>query len=93
MADDSKTLKEYTCPVCGKIFVPAPYHRYCFWYQGVKIICCRWNCYVKAQRAKEEAEQKNYDEAVRKRKLIHEQKKKESMNNADTRNNIGTPKE
>lgn len=83
MLEENKILREFICPVCGKHFIPAPFHRYVLYYQGVKIVCCRWNCYVKAQRAKDEAERQNYEEGVRKRKIIHENKKKEDTKDAN----------
>lgn len=42
------SLVELECPVCGKIFVPAPEHIY---NDGKKRVCS-WHCQVEAERRK-----------------------------------------
>ena len=37
-------MRESICPVCKKIFIPAPYHIYV----KNEVTYCGWNCYNKA---------------------------------------------
>ncbi len=39
---------ECICPICKKIFIPAPYHIYV----KEKVKYCGWNCYNKVENAK-----------------------------------------
>ena len=41
-------LTECNCPVCGKMFIPAPLHAYKSPKTRVKY--CSWTCYRKAQK-------------------------------------------
>lgn len=47
-------LVERKCPVCGKIFVPAPEHVYIEDQKGF----CKWSCLCEYRRRKEEAKEK-----------------------------------
>ncbi len=47
---------DHRCPVCGKNFIPAPFHLYV--HNKVKL--CSWTCMLKAERAAEELEEKRY---------------------------------
>jgi hypothetical protein len=44
-------LREKICPICGKLFVPAPEHIYKV--KGAQV--CSWSCVCKAEREKEKA--------------------------------------
>jgi hypothetical protein len=41
-------MRESICPVCKKIFIPAPYHIYV----KNEITYCGWNCYNKSENTK-----------------------------------------
>ena len=41
-------MRESICPVCKKIFIPAPYHIYV----KNEVTYCGWNCYNKVENAK-----------------------------------------
>ena len=44
------TFREWTCPICGKIFIPATFHVY---REGDEVFC-GWNCLREYRRRKEE---------------------------------------
>ncbi len=48
---DTPYLKELTCPICGRNFIPAPLHG---WYihdqKHNKVFLCRYNCMRKAEK-------------------------------------------
>ena len=46
-------FKSVKCPICGKSFVPAPYHVYKMFIKGSYRYLCSWSCYRKAEREKE----------------------------------------
>lgn len=46
-----KNLVEIICPVCGRMFIPAPHHVYCEDYMTF----CKWTCLTKYRRDKEKA--------------------------------------
>lgn len=43
-------IKEEKCPVCGKIFIPAPFHYYKL---KKRRLVCGWNCQIEGERRKE----------------------------------------
>lgn len=53
----SEVIEERTCPVCGKRFVPAPYHCY---RRGSKWFCV-WSCMLKYDREQEEKKKMKKD--------------------------------
>lgn len=60
---ESTVLKEARCPVCGRIFVPAPYHVY----KSKDAYFCRYNCYNKFLTEKESRTNK-YSQTVKTKK-------------------------
>ena len=48
-------MEERTCAKCGKVFLPAPYHRFREKSKGLWYCC--WTCYNHKDDAKEEEEQ------------------------------------
>lgn len=51
---------ERKCPVCGKTFIPAPYHIYRY----ESKIYCGWNCHVSARKEREQKEIKEREEKL-----------------------------
>lgn len=49
MDDERVGMPEHICPVCGKVFIPAPYHRYKD-NDGLKV--CSYTCSLKAPKSK-----------------------------------------
>lgn len=45
---------ERVCPECGKTFIMAPYHTYKITVRGYTSYYCRYSCYRKAQKEREE---------------------------------------
>lgn len=40
-----------TCPICGKNFIPAPFHSYsCIGLCGNHVLVCTYGCMLKAER-------------------------------------------
>lgn len=37
------------CPICGRTFIPAPYHIYKAYINGSLKYLCSWTCYCKAK--------------------------------------------
>ena len=60
------------CPVCGKSFVPAPYHVYHV--EGQKERCCSYTCMLKGNR-EHEAKVKRNREMAQKRRWEREREK------------------
>lgn len=51
---NSPWIAEIKCPVCGKNFIPAPYHAYkTHFYKVGYITCCSWHCLSKAKQESE----------------------------------------
>lgn len=44
-------IAELICPVCGKIFIPAPFHVYKVKAHGMVKKCCSYGCQVKHEKA------------------------------------------
>jgi len=63
-------LVERKCPVCGKIFVPAPEHVYIEDQKGF----CKWTCLCEYRRRKEEAKEKRRTTHKHRRRYIKELK-------------------
>lgn len=40
------------CPVCGKEFIPAPFHVYKVYTKGQYKLACSWNCVRKWEKKK-----------------------------------------
>ena len=59
--DSTPLIKEYICPVCGKIFVPAPFHSYkvqdmnCRYY-----LVCSYSCTRRAEKSGKWHKAKSY---------------------------------
>ena len=59
--DSTPLIKEYICPVCGKIFVPAPFHSYkvqdkkCRYY-----LVCSYSCTRQAEKSGKWHKAKSY---------------------------------
>ena len=51
-------LESCICPVCGKSFIPAPYHVYKHVFKKYKEpqLVCTWSCLCEARRNEEEKE-------------------------------------
>lgn len=58
--EPSEAIEERKCPICGKTFIPAPYHIY---RRGSKWFCI-WSCMLKYDR---EQEEKNKEKQRRKK--------------------------
>lgn len=47
--------REIICPVCGKTFIPAPYHVYRVKNRsGNRVLACSWGCVIRREREEEE---------------------------------------
>lgn len=42
-------MSEIVCPVCGKIFIPAPFHYYKL---KKRKLVCSWNCQIEGEKRK-----------------------------------------
>ena len=71
---ESKLIVDQKCPVCGKNFIPAPYH-----YWKVKLSNEKWanTCSYSCMRVAEKENEKAELEKQEKKRLEKEQKKKE----------------
>lgn len=49
------------CPVCGKEFPPAPWHRYKAVIGGNKVLVCTYPCMMKADKEHEEKKRRNQE--------------------------------
>jgi hypothetical protein len=47
----STNLREIKCPICGKIFVPAPYHAYRANHKDALV--CSYHCVLESERRKD----------------------------------------
>ena len=63
-------LVERKCPVCGKIFVPAPEHVYIEDQKGF----CKWSCLCEYRKRKEAAKEKRRATHKHRRRFTREQR-------------------
>ena len=52
------TLREISCPVCGRGFIPAPYHLYKM--RGGRLVCS-YSCMLRSEREREENKRRRGD--------------------------------
>ncbi|MBQ8649154.1 MAG: hypothetical protein IJ470_03700 [Clostridia bacterium] len=53
----SEIIKTVKCPICGKEFIPAPYHAYKIYQKGYKLVCT-YGCMRKWERQEENKNKK-----------------------------------
>lgn len=63
------------CPVCGKSFIPAPYHVYKVLMHRSNKLVCSWACKVAYDKEREEYRRRSIERANEKRRLKRESKR------------------
>ena len=64
----SAHIFETECPICGKAFVPAPFHRYKLLIGSRERLVCTYSCMSRGLREKEEAHRARIEAAVARRR-------------------------
>lgn len=62
--------KERECPVCGKMFVPAPQHVFV----EDDVILCKWTCLCAYRKQRKEKKEKRKETSARRRRYTREER-------------------
>lgn len=73
----SSHIFETECPICGKRFVPAPFHRYKLLIGTKEKLVCTYSCMSRGLREKEEAHRERIAAATARRRAARIIKNKE----------------
>lgn len=65
-----KQIIDAICPICGKTFVPAPYHKYKVLIGSRWRLVCSYPCESKGLREKEEAHRRKIEERAARKRAI-----------------------
>lgn len=65
-----KQIVDAECPICGKMFVPAPYHAYKLLIGSRWRLICSYTCASKGLREKEEAHRRKIEERTARKRAL-----------------------